>query len=149
MILGTGFMAGNHAEAFGADDDCEVVAAADIDPAALAAFQRKYGIDRGFADTEEALAWEGRVNAALADPYDRPALLSMQVGQSQVLRCARMRRVAVVDANDLTITEDGSDLRVRYGSNSTVILENTTSADIDIGNFQFDPGGLLSVDDFI
>ncbi len=38
------------------------------------------------------------VNAALADRYDRPALLSMQVGQSQVLRCARMRRVAVVDA---------------------------------------------------
>jgi predicted dehydrogenase len=59
LILGTGFMAGNHAEAFGADDDCEVVAAADIDPAALAAFQRKYGIDRGFANTEEALAWGG------------------------------------------------------------------------------------------
>ena len=55
----------------------------------------------------------------------------------------------VMNADDLTITEDGSDLRVHYGSNSTVILENTTLADFDVSNFQFDPDGLISVYDFI
>ena len=56
---------------------------------------------------------------------------------------------SVMDTGDLTITEDGADLRVRYGSNSTVILEDTTMADVDTENFQFDPYGLLSVYDFI
>ena len=56
---------------------------------------------------------------------------------------------SVMDADDLTITVDGDDLRVRYGSNSTVILENKASAVVDIGNFQFDPDGSLSVFDFI
>ena len=56
---------------------------------------------------------------------------------------------AVVDASDLTISEDGSDIRVRYGSNSTVILKDTTLGDIDEANFQFDPNSLITVDDYL
>ena len=56
---------------------------------------------------------------------------------------------SVVDASDLIFTVSGDDVRVRYGSNSTVILENTNLADIDMNNFQFDPNGEISASDFI
>lgn len=56
---------------------------------------------------------------------------------------------AVETASDLTITQIGDDARIRYGSNSTVILESTHLADIDAANFQFDPNGTIGVDDFL
>ncbi|MFZ1814088.1 MAG: hypothetical protein WBO55_12390 [Rhizobiaceae bacterium] len=46
---------------------------------------------------------------------------------------------AVDGIEDLVFTQDGNDLRIRYGSNSTVILENTTLSDVDAANFVFDP----------
>lgn len=56
---------------------------------------------------------------------------------------------AVQAAEDLSIYQSGDDVRVRYGSNSTVILENTLVADVELSNFEFDPQGTLSVDDFL
>ncbi|MEE9314335.1 MAG: hypothetical protein V3V02_06780 [Rhizobiaceae bacterium] len=56
---------------------------------------------------------------------------------------------SVVDASGLTFTVSGDDVKVRYGSNSTVILENTALTDIDEDNFQFDPNGDISTNDFI
>ncbi|MGI9355576.1 MAG: calcium-binding protein [Rhizobiaceae bacterium] len=55
---------------------------------------------------------------------------------------------AVEEADDLTITQDGDDARIRYGSNSTVVLEGVLVIDIDEANFQFDPNGAFGVDDF-
>ncbi|NRB29142.1 MAG: hypothetical protein HRU27_00950 [Rhizobiaceae bacterium] len=55
----------------------------------------------------------------------------------------------VTTADDLTITADGNDVRIRYGSNSTVILKDTSLDDIDASHFQFDPAGLISSDDFL
>jgi Ca2+-binding RTX toxin-like protein len=52
--------------------------------------------------------------------------------------------VAVKSASDLVFTQNGADLYIRYGSNSTVILVGHTLADIDIANFTFDPTGALT-----
>jgi hypothetical protein len=35
----------------------------------------------------------------------------------------------------------GADLYIKYGVNSTVILQNHTLADVTSANFQFDPMG--------
>jgi len=45
----------------------------------------------------------------------------------------------ITSYDDLILSQSGDDVRVRYGSNSTVILENTQLADIDAYNFIFDP----------
>lgn len=57
LILGTGGMARNHAEAFAAIPGVELVAGVDPRPEARAAFCAAHGMDRGFATVEEALDW--------------------------------------------------------------------------------------------
>lgn len=56
-ILGTGGMAGRHAERFGAMDDVEVVAGIDIMEIQLNSFCDKHGIEKRFTDLPTALAW--------------------------------------------------------------------------------------------
>jgi predicted dehydrogenase len=63
LILGTGDMAKEHAKAFGAMADVEVVGGVDIDPARLAAFTALHKIPHAFPDLEAALAW-GAFDAA-------------------------------------------------------------------------------------
>ncbi len=46
--------------------------------------------------------------------------------------------------DDLRITQVGDDVRIRYGSNSTVVIEDHDVADIDAANIQFDPTGSLT-----
>lgn len=48
---------------------------------------------------------------------------------------------AVTSMANITFTQNGDDLYVCYGSNSTVILAGQTLADVDAANFAFDPGG--------
>jgi predicted dehydrogenase len=57
LILGTGGMANNHAEAFAKIPGVTIVAGIDTRPAQLVAFQDKHGIAHGFASIDEALAW--------------------------------------------------------------------------------------------
>ena len=57
LILGTGGMAANHAEAFAAIPGVEVVAGVDTRPAQLAEFMATHKIPNGFASIDEALAW--------------------------------------------------------------------------------------------
>ncbi len=52
---------------------------------------------------------------------------------------------AVTSMANLTFTQNGVDLYVRYGSNSTVILAGHTLADVDAANFAFDPGGVQTL----
>ena len=47
----------------------------------------------------------------------------------------------VTSMANLKFTQTGADLYVKYGVNSTVILQNHTIADVDASNFQFDPAG--------
>jgi Ca2+-binding RTX toxin-like protein len=49
---------------------------------------------------------------------------------------------------DLVFTQEGADLRVRYGSNSTFILKDTATSDVDVSNFIFDPLGTTYLDDW-
>ena len=49
---------------------------------------------------------------------------------------------AVNSVADLTFTQNGTDLYVRYGSNSTVILAGHTLADVNSANISFDPSGV-------
>lgn len=57
LILGTGGMARNHAEAFAAIDGVTVVAGIDTRPDQLAAFRKAHDIPHGFASVQEALDW--------------------------------------------------------------------------------------------
>ena len=53
--------------------------------------------------------------------------------------------VAVTSMANLVFTQNGADLHVKYGVNSTVILQNHVRADVDASNFSFDPGGSNSL----
>ena len=57
LILGTGGMANNHADSFGAIDGVTLVAGIDTKPDLLAKFQDRHHIAHGFASIEEAIAW--------------------------------------------------------------------------------------------
>lgn len=46
---------------------------------------------------------------------------------------------------NLVFTQNGADLYVKYGVNSTVILQNHTVADVNAANFVFDPSGADSL----
>jgi predicted dehydrogenase len=57
LILGTGGMAKNHAEAFAAIPGVSLVAGIDTRPEGLAAFQAAHNIPHGFASVQDALDW--------------------------------------------------------------------------------------------
>ena len=68
LILGTGAMAVQHAEAFGAIDGVELVAAVDPHSERLAAFSDRFGIEQMFAALSEAMDWNGFDAVANATP---------------------------------------------------------------------------------
>jgi predicted dehydrogenase len=57
LILGTGGMARNHAEAFAAIPGVTLVAGIDTRAEQLAAFQKAHNIPHGFPSVQEAIAW--------------------------------------------------------------------------------------------
>jgi predicted dehydrogenase len=57
LILGTGGMARQHAESFGAIPGVTLTAGIDVSAERLDAFRARHGIPRGFASVDEALAW--------------------------------------------------------------------------------------------
>ena len=57
LILGTGGMANNHAEAFAKIPGVTLAAGIDTRPEQLKAFQDKHKIAKGFASIQDALAW--------------------------------------------------------------------------------------------
>ena len=57
LILGTGGMAGNHAESFAAIPGVTLVAGVDTRPAQLTAFCDQHGIANRFDSLDAALAW--------------------------------------------------------------------------------------------
>jgi predicted dehydrogenase len=59
LILGTGGMAGNHAEGFKAIDGVELVAGVDTRADQLAAFNQKHGIAKGFSSLDDVISWGG------------------------------------------------------------------------------------------
>ena len=63
LIVGTGGMANDHAEAYAKMGGVSLVAGVDTDPDRLADFCAKHDIPNGFASVEEAIAW-GAFDAA-------------------------------------------------------------------------------------
>ncbi len=63
-------------------------------------------------------------------------------------RIVIMGNVAVDGFEDLVFTQDGADLRVRYGSNSTFILKDTQLNEVDATHFVFDPQSTTFLDDW-
>ncbi|HVG49159.1 MAG TPA: Gfo/Idh/MocA family oxidoreductase, partial [Rubellimicrobium sp.] len=57
LIVGTGGMARQHAEKFGAIPGVTLVAGIDTNPERLQSFQDTHGIPQGFASVQEALDW--------------------------------------------------------------------------------------------
>lgn len=52
---------------------------------------------------------------------------------------------AVMSIANLVFTQIGADITIKYGVNSTVILQKHTLADVDASNFSFDPSGADSL----
>jgi len=50
---------------------------------------------------------------------------------------------AVDGIEDLAFTQSGADLYIRYGANSTIILQDTTAGTIGADSFAFDPTGMV------
>ncbi|ANT50959.1 Gfo/Idh/MocA family protein [Mesorhizobium amorphae] len=59
LILGTGWMAQEHARQFGKIKGVEIVAAVDVDAARVGEFADSFGIPNRFTTLEEALKWGG------------------------------------------------------------------------------------------
>ena len=57
LILGTGWMAQQHARQFGTIDGVELVGAVDVDRARVDEFSDSHGIPNRFTSLEEAMAW--------------------------------------------------------------------------------------------
>ncbi|TIQ95021.1 MAG: Gfo/Idh/MocA family oxidoreductase, partial [Mesorhizobium sp.] len=58
LILGTGWMAEEHARQFSRIEGVELVGAVDLDRARVDKFSDSYGIPNRFASLEDALAWD-------------------------------------------------------------------------------------------
>jgi predicted dehydrogenase len=102
LILGTGGMAGNHAEAFAAIPGVEIVAGVDTRPAQLAAFCDRHGVAGRFASLDEALDW-GRFDAVTnvtPDAAHHPTTLPLLAAGKHVL-CQQPRDANHTDAAEM------------------------------------------------
>jgi predicted dehydrogenase len=68
LILGTGSMAGAHANAFRAIPGVSLVAGVDVSAERVAAFAERHGMAHGFTSLEDAIAWGGFDAAANVTP---------------------------------------------------------------------------------
>jgi predicted dehydrogenase len=68
LILGTGWMAQEHARQFGSIAGVELVGAVDVDPARVGEFSDAHGIPNRFTSLQDALTWGGFDAAANVTP---------------------------------------------------------------------------------
>src|SRR3989337_232359 len=70
LILGTGWIAQEHARQFGRIEGVELIAAVDVEQRRVDEFSDIYGIPNRFTSLEDALAW-GKFDAAVNVTPDR------------------------------------------------------------------------------
>ena len=91
LILGTGWMAQEHARQFGKIDGVELAGAVDVERSRVDEYSDTYGIPERFTSLEAALAW-GKFDAAANVTPDRihhPTTMMLRRGrQARVLRKA-------------------------------------------------------------
>src|SRR5262245_6895567 len=83
-ILGSGRMAGYHAERFQEVPNCEIVAAVDVDQVRADAFCKKYGIPTAYTSLDEVLARADidAVSNVTPDTFHAPlSIKSLQAGK--------------------------------------------------------------------
>jgi Ca2+-binding RTX toxin-like protein len=74
----------------------------------------------------------------MGDDLDKITDFTFGVNGDSIIFAGNAR---VTSMANLVFTQNGADLYIKYGVNSTVILQNHTLADIDASNFIFDPTG--------
>lgn len=87
LILGTGWMAEEHARQFSKIEGVELVGAVDVDPGRVEAFSRTYGIPHRFTTLEDALAWDrfDAVANATPDRIHHPTTLMLIAARKAIL----------------------------------------------------------------
>jgi predicted dehydrogenase len=102
LIVGTGGMANDHAEAYAKMGGVSLVAGVDTDPDRLADFCAKHDIPNGFASVEEAIAW-GAFDAAsnvTPDGVHRVTTLPLLAAGKHVL-CEKPLAANAADADEM------------------------------------------------
>ena len=102
LIVGTGGMANDHAEAYAKMGGVSLVAGVDTDPDRLADFCAKHDIPNGFASVEEAIAW-GAFDAAsnvTPDAVHRVTTLPLLAVGKHVL-CEKPLAANAADADEM------------------------------------------------
>ena len=102
LIVGTGGMANDHAEAYAKMGGVSLVAGVDTDPDRLADFCAKHDIPNGFASVEEAIAW-GAFDAAsnvTPDGVHRVTTLPLLAVGKHVL-CEKPLATNAADADEM------------------------------------------------
>lgn len=74
----------------------------------------------------------------MGDDLDKITDFTFGVGGDTIIFAGNAK---VTSMANLVFTQTGADLYVKYGVNSTVILQNHTLADVNASNFEFDPTG--------
>lgn len=103
LILGTGGMARNHAEAFAAIPGVALVGGIDTRSEQLAAFQKAHNIPHGFASVQEAIAWGefDAVTNVTPDAAHYPTTLPFLAAGKHVL-CEKPLATNARDADEMT-----------------------------------------------
>lgn len=103
LILGTGGMAKNHAEAFAAIPGVTLVAGIDTRAEPLAAFQKAHDIPHGFASVQDAIAWGefDAVSNVTPDAAHYPTTLPFLAAGKHVL-CEKPLATNAKDAEEMT-----------------------------------------------
>jgi len=103
LILGTGGMAKNHAEAFAAIPGVSVVAGVDTRAEQLAAFRQAHNIPHGFASVQDAIAWGefDAVTNVTPDAAHYPTTLPFLAAGKHVL-CEKPLATNAKDAEEMT-----------------------------------------------
>ena len=104
LIVGTGTMANDHADAFVAMDGVDVVGSVDPNPKNLHAFNAKYGITHAFDSVEHAIAWGqfDAVSVVTPDSVHHRATMPFLAAGKHVL-CEKPLATAASDASEMAM----------------------------------------------
>lgn len=111
LVLGTGAMAGSHAQRFATIPGCRLVAAVDVSPERARAFAEAHRIPNAFPNLGDALAW-GEFDAAVnvtPDGAHKATTLAL-VGAGKHVLCEKPLAVSYPDAIEMADAAEAAGL---------------------------------------